>query len=82
MAARGGRNTPSGRKFFLLFEEGEWQELGEKFIKKLFIFLNSTVDDYWFKITIFLGTVDDEIREIYARVQGISTRSRRGHNRR
>jgi hypothetical protein len=46
MAARGGRNTPSGRKFFLLFEEGEWQELGEKFIKKLFIFLNSTVDNY------------------------------------
>jgi hypothetical protein len=31
MASRGGQNTRSGRIFFGLFEEGDWQNPGKEF---------------------------------------------------
>jgi len=43
MASRGGRNTRSGRMFFGLFEEGDWQRPGKNLSLKLFIFLKLMV---------------------------------------
>jgi hypothetical protein len=35
MASRGGRDTRSGRMFFELFEEGDWQSSGKNLSSKI-----------------------------------------------
>ncbi len=39
MAGRGGRDTRSGRTFFLLFQEGNWQRSGKIYLQNYLYFL-------------------------------------------